>query len=180
MILDAPQLTGLGVGNDDLAGLHVPQQGRARSIQRAALASKDVAAAGQGADAQGAVAPGVPDRNELGGGHDHQTVCTLQHIHRLADGSLNAAHPQAVAGDEVADDLGIGGAVEDGTLVLQLTAQLQGIGQVAVVAEGMVPRPCRTIMGWALARTRLRPWHSGHDPLPCGPWGWKDCPARRG
>ena len=59
VILDAPQLTGLGVGNDDLAGLHVPQQGRARSIQRATLAGKDVAAAGQGADAQGAVAPGV-------------------------------------------------------------------------------------------------------------------------
>ncbi len=58
VILDAPQLTGLGVGNDDLAGLHVPQQGRARSIQRTALAGKDVAAAGQGADAQGAVAPG--------------------------------------------------------------------------------------------------------------------------
>ena len=88
VILDAPQLTGLGVGNDDLAGLHVPQQGRARSIQRTALAGKDVAAAGQGADAQGAVALGVPDRNELGGGHDHQTVCTLQHVHGLADGGL--------------------------------------------------------------------------------------------
>ena len=53
VILDAPQLTGLGVGNDDLAGLHVPQQGGADGIQCAAFAGKDVAAAGQGADAQG-------------------------------------------------------------------------------------------------------------------------------
>ena len=36
----------------------------------------------------------------------------------------------------VADDLGIRGAVEDGTLVFQLTSQLNGIGQVAVVAQG--------------------------------------------
>ena len=36
---------------------------------------------------------------------------------------------------EVADDLGIGGAVEDGSLVFQLAAQLDGIGQVAVVAQ---------------------------------------------
>ena len=39
---------------------------------------------------------------------DHQTVGTLQHIHRLADGGLDAAHAQAVAGDQVADHLGIG------------------------------------------------------------------------
>ena len=36
---------------------------------------------------------------------------------------------------EVADDLGIRGAVEDGTLVFQLAAQFNGIGQVAVVAQ---------------------------------------------
>ena len=55
VILDAAQLTGFCVCHHDLAGLHVPQQGRARSIQRTALAGKDVAAAGPSADAQGAV-----------------------------------------------------------------------------------------------------------------------------
>ena len=136
MVGDAAQLTGLGVGHHDLAGLHVPQQGGTHSVQRTALAGKDVAAAGQRADAQGPVAAGVAHRDELGGGHDHQTVRTFQHIHGLADGRLDAAHAQAVAGDEVADDLGVRGAVEDGTLVFQLTSQLNGIGQVAVVAQG--------------------------------------------
>ena len=136
VILDAPQFTGLGVGDDDLAGFHVPQQGRADRIQCAALAGKDVAAAGQGADAQGPVAAGVTHCNELGGRHDHEAVSTFEDVHRLADGDLDAAHPQAVAGDEVADDLGVRGAVEDGTLVFQLTSQLNGVGQVAVVAQG--------------------------------------------
>ena len=45
--------------------------------------------------------------------------------------------------------------MEDGTFIFQLAAQLDGIGQVAVVAQCMVPRPWRTIMGCALARTRL-------------------------
>ena len=136
MILDAAQLASLGIGYHDLAGLHVPQQGGTGSVQCTALAGKHIAAAGQGADAQGPVAAGVTHCNELGGRHDHQTVGTFQHIHRLADGGLDAAHAQAVAGDEVADDLGVRGAVEDGTLVFQLAAQFNGIGQIAVVAPG--------------------------------------------
>ena len=135
VILDAAQFAGLGIHHYDLAGLHIPQQGGTGGIQCAALAGKDVAAAGQGADAQGTVAPGVAHRDELGGRHDHKAVCALQHVHGLADGSLDAAHAQTVAGDEVADDLGIRGAVEDGALVFQLAAQLHGVGQVAVVAQ---------------------------------------------
>ena len=155
MILDAAQLAGFCVCHHDLAGLHIPQQSGASGIQCTALAGKYVAAAGQGADAQGPVAAGVTHCNELGGRHDHQTVGTFQHIHRLADGGLDAAHAQAVAGDQVADHLGIGGAVEDGTFIFQLAAQLDGVGQVAVVAQCHGAAACRTIMGCALARTRL-------------------------
>ena len=136
VVFDGAQLTGLGVGDDDLAGLHVPQQGRAHGVQRAALAGKDVAAARQGADAERAITAGVTDRDKLSGRHDHEAVSAFEDVHRLADGDLDAAHPQAVAGDEVADDLGIGGTMEDGTLVFQLAAQLQSVGQIAVVAEG--------------------------------------------
>ena len=64
VILDAAQLAGLGIHHYDLAGLHIPQQRSAGGIQCAALAGKDIAAAGQGADAQGTVAPGVAHRNE--------------------------------------------------------------------------------------------------------------------
>ena len=136
VILDAAQLAGAGVGHDDLAGLHIPQKRSTGRIQRTALAGEDVAAAGQRTDAQRPVAARVTHCDELGGRHDDEAVGTLQHIHRLADGRLDAAHPQPVAGDEVADDLGIGGAVEDGTLVFQLAAKLQRVGQVAVVAQG--------------------------------------------
>ena len=136
MILDAAQLAGAGVGHDDLAGLHIPQKRSTGRIQRTALAGEDVAAAGQRTDAQRPVAARVTHCDELCGRHNDEAVSSFQHIHRLADGRLDAAHPQPVAGDEVADDLGIGGAVEDGTLVFQLAAKLQRIGQVAVVAQG--------------------------------------------
>ena len=136
VVFDGAQLTSLGVGDDDLARLHIPQQRRTDGVQRTALAGEGIAAAGQGADAQGPVAPGVAGRDELGGRHDHKAVSALEDIHRLADGDLDASHPQAVAGDEVADDLGIGGAVEDSALVFQLAAKLQSVRQVAVVAEG--------------------------------------------
>ena len=77
VILDAPQLTAAGVHHDDLAGLHVPQQGRSGGVQRAALAGEDVAAAGQRTDAQGPVAAGVAHRDELGGRHDNKAVSSL-------------------------------------------------------------------------------------------------------
>ena len=99
MVGDAPQLSGLGVRHHDLAGFHIPQESGSSGVQGAALAGKNVAAARQGTDAQGPVAAGVPHGDELGGRHDDEAVSPLQHVHGLADGRLDAAHPQAVAGD---------------------------------------------------------------------------------
>ena len=140
MILDAAQLTGFCVCHQDLAGLHVPQQSGTGGIQCTALAGKYVAAAGQGADAQGPVAAGVTHCNELGSGHDHQTVGAFQHVHRLADGGLDAAHAQAVAGDQVADHLGIGGAVEDGTSFSSWRRSSMALVRLPLWHSAMVPR----------------------------------------
>ena len=136
MVLDAPQFAGAGVRNDDLAGFHVPQKGSAGGIESTALAGEHITAAGKRADAERTIAARVADRDQLGGRHDDQTVRAFQHVHRLADGRFDAAHPQTVAGHQIADDLGIRGAVEDRALVFQLTAKLQRVGQVAVVAQG--------------------------------------------
>ena len=134
MVLDAPQA--VGVGHHDLAGGHIPQMGGAHRVQSAALAGEDVAAPRQSADAQGPVAPGVTDGDQLGGGHDHQAVGALQLIHGGGHCLLDALVLEAVAGEQIADHLGVGGAVEDGAVVFQLVAQLDRVGQVAVVAQG--------------------------------------------
>src|SRR5699024_5994985 len=134
VVLDAAQA--VGVGHHDLAGFHVPQQGGAHGVQGAALAGKSVAAPRQGADAQGPVAPGVPHRDQLGGGHDDQAVGPFQLLHGGGHRLLDAFVPEAVAGQQVADDLGVGRAVEDGPVVFQRVAQLDRVGQVAVVAQG--------------------------------------------
>ena len=126
----------VGVGHHNLAGGDVPQIGGPHRVQGTALAGEHIAAARQGADAQGPVAPGVADRDQLGGGHNHQAVGALQLVHGGGHRLLDALVLEAVAGQQVADHLGVGGTMEDGAVVLQSVPQLDRIGQVAVVAQG--------------------------------------------
>ena len=135
VILDAAQT--VVVSDDDLTGLDVPYEFGADGVQGAALAGKGPAGTiGQLADAQRAEAVGVTGGDQLGMGHDDQRIRALDVVHRAADGHLNVGGQQAVLGQQVGDDLGIRGTVEDGTAHLQLTAQLGGVDQVAVVAYG--------------------------------------------
>ena len=125
------------VGNDDLAGADVAHKLGAHGVQRAGLGSKGVACTiGQFADAQGAEAVGVPGGDELGVGHDDQAVRALNVVHGTADSHFNVGGQQTVLGQQITDDLGVRGAVEDGTAHLQLAAQLGSVDQVAVVADG--------------------------------------------
>ena len=134
MVLDAAQT--LVVGNHDLTGLDIAHKSGTHRIQRAALAGKGPAGAiGQLADAERAEAVRVARGDKLGVGHDDQTVSTLNFIHRAADSHLDIRGQQTVLGQQVGNDLGVGGAVEDRTAHLQLAAQLGGVDQIAVVAD---------------------------------------------
>ena len=126
MGIDAAQT--VVVSDDDLTGTHIPHELGTHRIQGAGLAGKGVpAAVGQLADAQRAEPVGVARRDELGVGHDDQTVGALDLIHRTADRHLDVGGQQTVLGQQVGDDLGIRGAVEDGTAHLQFAPQLGGV-----------------------------------------------------
>ena len=125
------------VGHHDLAGLHIPQHPGAHGVQRAGFRRKGIAGAvGQLADAQRAEPMGVAGGDELGVGHDDQAVGALDLFHRAADSGLDVRGDQPVLGQQIADHLGIGGAVKDRAAHLQLVAQPGRVGQVAVVADG--------------------------------------------
>ena len=123
------------VRDHDLAGLQLADHLGTHCVQRTALAGEDVAVL-QLAHAQGVEAVGIAGGDQLGGAHDDQAVGALQLVHGAADGGLDAGGGQTVLGDDVADDLGIRGAVEDGAVQLQLAAKSCAVGQSAVVAQG--------------------------------------------
>ena len=125
VILDAAQT--VVVSDDDLTGLDVPHEFGADGVQRAALAGKGPAGTvGQFADAQRAEAVGVAGGDQLGVGHDDQRIRALNVVHGAADGHLDVGGQQAVLGQQVGDDLGIRGTVEDGTAHLQLAGAAWG------------------------------------------------------
>ena len=80
---------------------------------------------------------GVPDRDDLVGGGDHQGIGALdfgQGRGQRVDQIDEVAPP--VPGHQMDDDLGVHGGLEDGALRLQAAANLPGIGEGAVVADG--------------------------------------------
>ena len=120
---------------DNLARLHVAQEPGAYGVEGAALAGYGPAVV-KLAYAQWAEAEGVARGDELARGHDREGIRALEVVHGGTYGLLNGAGAQALAGYDVADDLAVRGAGEDGAVKLQLCAQLAGVGEVAVVREG--------------------------------------------
>ena len=69
------------VHRDDLARLYVPRKACAHGGQGAALRGEDDAAVRQLPHAQGPEAIGIPQGDELGGGHQHHGISPLQKVH---------------------------------------------------------------------------------------------------
>ena len=117
---------------DDLAGLDIPHEIRADDVEGAAFRRQDIGvtelAQGQRADTQG-----VADADDAGLGEGNQGIGAF-HLaegvdHALFDGLLEARR------DEMDDNLGVAGRLEDAAAPHELAAQVIGIGQVAVVAD---------------------------------------------
>ena len=80
-------------------------------------------------------AVGVAGRDQLGGGHHHEGIGAVQPVHGLAYRCFDGAALQPFPYDDVGDDLGIAGHVEDGACHLQLLPKLAGVGQRTVVGQ---------------------------------------------
>ena len=124
------------VRHHDLPGQDVPLEPGADGVQGAGLGGEHHAPVPKSAHAQRPEAVGVPDGDELGGGGDHQGVGPLDPVHGGGDRLLDGGGAQTLLDDDVGDDLGVRGGLEDGALALQLLAQCVGVGEVAVVGQG--------------------------------------------
>ena len=82
-----------------------------------------------------AEAVGIARGDELLRAHDHQRIRALDALHGAQHGLLDAVAPQPLLRDDIGDDLGIAGGVEDRAAQLQLLAQLPGVDEVAVMAQ---------------------------------------------
>ena len=128
----------VGAEDDHLARLDVPLEGGADGRQRATLGGDDVGAVGHPAKAKGTEAVRVAQADELLRRHQHQRIGALQPLNGAGDGLLNGGGGQPLLGDQVGDDLGIAGRMEDGAGQFQFVAKLSGVGQVAVVGQGQL------------------------------------------
>ena len=125
------------LGGDDhgFARLDVAHEGRAHRVQRAAFAGKDHVAV-QIAHAQGVEAVRVARGDELLRAHDHQRIRALDALHGAQHGLLDAVALEPLLRDNISDHLGVAGGVEDRALEFQFFAQLAGVDEVAVMAQG--------------------------------------------
>ncbi len=119
---------------DNFPRLHLPDIGGPQGIQGAGFGAEEPAFP-QLAHAQGPEAVGVPDGDELLGGHDNQGVGPPELFHGPFHRCLDGGALEPLPGDDMGDNLGIAGGVEDAAGKLQLLPQLGGVHQVAVVGH---------------------------------------------
>jgi hypothetical protein len=111
----------------------VAHEAGADDFKGAGLGGQDELA-GQFAQDQGADAQGVAHPDQLLVGERHQGIAAFD----LADGVDEAVDDPGLprAGDEVEDDLAVGGGLADRAVGHQGLAQGQEVGEVAVVGDG--------------------------------------------
>ena len=114
--------------------VQLPLELGAHGVEGAALGGEDHRIP-PAAHAQGTEAPGVPDGDELLGGHDQQGEGAPQALHGPAHCLLGGGAAQPLLGNGVGDELGVGGGLEDGAPVFKEGAQFGGVHQVAVVSH---------------------------------------------
>ena len=125
--------TPAGADDDDLSGLDVAHELGADDVERAGLRGQDPGLA-EPAEHQRPHAERVAHPDDLVLRQRHQRIGALDLPQRIGqpidDGVLEARR------DQMDDDLGVAGRLEQAAAAHQLPAQLIGVGQVAVVADG--------------------------------------------
>ena len=120
-------------GDDDqLAGLDGAQEGRADDIERNGLRREDIGVA-QPSEHQRPDAERVAAGDHPLAGQAQQAVRALDLLQRVDE--LVEQGAVGAGGDEVDDDLGVAGRLEDAAAPDQLAAQLDGVRDVAVVRD---------------------------------------------
>jgi hypothetical protein len=123
------------VDADDLTGLHLADVGGADGVE----------GAGFGGDAPGAVVghspddqrpdpPGVPGRLDAVGEQEQEAVGALEVLENV--GERVVLLDMGGLGEEVDDDLGVGGGLEDVAVLFVIPAQKLRVYKISVVGDG--------------------------------------------
>ena len=125
------------VDGHDLAGDDITDVLGVDDVERAGLAGKAIGAVGEPTDAQRPDAVRVAGRNHLVGQQEDQAEGALEVAEGLGERVIGVLDLRV--GQQVQDDLGVAGGVEDVTLALVLVAKPGGVDQVAIVGDGHLP-----------------------------------------
>ena len=171
------------VDGDQLARLDLPHERRAHDVQGRGLAGHHPAA-GQLAQHQGPEALRVPGRVQGVLIHEDQRVGPADQRQRGQGTVLDAGHPRV--GEQRGEHVGVGGgppAGKEGVLVVGAAGdgrELEGVDQVAVVAEGQAGDRGGPERGLGVLPGRGASWSSSGSARPrCGRAAWTARPRRR-
>ena len=123
----------LAIQHDDLARLHIAHEFRADDVESTGFRGQDMGVA-QLAQHQRPHAVGIAHADHPLGSEGNQRIGALDLPQRI-DQPVQHGRPLR-GGDQMDDDLGIGGGLEQAAALHQLAAQLQRVGQIAVMADG--------------------------------------------
>ena len=122
----------------DFPGIDIPDELRPHGVQGTRLRGNHPGPVRGLAVAQGPETVGIPEGDELGGGHQGAGIGAQQLLHGAVDGFLRGGHLQALGYDGIDNGFGIRGTVEDAAGELVAGAEGTGVDQVAVMAQGHV------------------------------------------
>ena len=119
--------------HDDFAVLDVADETRADDVERAGFGGEDITAV-EFAENQRADAERIARADQLLVRQADQRIGAFDLAQRL-DEPLDDART-AAARDEMQDDFGVGGRLEDRAIADEIAAQRQAVGQIAVMGDG--------------------------------------------
>ena len=132
---------------DDLAGLYLADEGCADDIQRDGFGGDDGGAVREFAQREGAPPPGVAGALDLVLREEDHREGALESAQRCGD---RVGVVFECGCDELEDGLGVGSGVEGVPGVFEFGAEVGGVGDIAVVGEGELPRLNVGDERWAL------------------------------
>ena len=122
------------VDDQDFAGFNVPLVIRLDKIKGACFRGNNIGAVFQPSQAERAESVGVANRNHRIFGHQEQGIGALDTGKGFLD-RLGQAHIQG-PGHKVHHNFTVHGGLEDRSLFLEMSTQVQGVDQVAVMSNG--------------------------------------------
>ena len=118
----------------NLAWLYIPDKFRAHRRDRATLRSEEIRISLL-SDTQRLQAKWIPGSDHFAGRTYHQRISAFNLAHSSFDSLFSHRYVQALSCDVIGDHFRVNSRLKDRPRIFQFSAQLDGIGQIAVVCD---------------------------------------------